>query len=244
MESSAVLAEPAIEISKQDLAVELAVLPSLNELSASCRSALAAVGRSRSVSKGVEILHAGELSDRFFILLAGRLKALRSLPTGRGILALFGPGDLVGAVAALSGKACEATLVALVDSRLLEIERAALFTLFKNRPELVSELMPLLLRPLVECQSCVVELSCFRVETRFAKLMLKLSDSVGQPRAGGTLIPIVLSRQELAEMTGTTVETAIRVMSRWRKRGVVDTRPDGFLVCDRAVLEQAAGVRG
>jgi CRP-like cAMP-binding protein len=46
-----------------------------------------------------------------------------------------------------------------------------------------------------------------------------------------------LSRQELADMVGTTIETAIRIMSRWGKEGVVRTEKEGFLVADRGALE-------
>jgi CRP/FNR family transcriptional regulator len=48
---------------------------------------------------------------------------------------------------------------------------------------------------------------------------------------------MVLSRQELADLTGTTIETCIRLMSRWGKEGVVETQSDGFLVVDRRGLE-------
>ncbi len=75
---------------------------------------------------------------------------------------------------------------------------------------------------------------------RFAQLLVKFADSVGRQEPEGTLIPIPLSRQELADMTGTTIESCIRIMSRWAKDQVVETRRDGFLVRDRAVLEELA----
>ena len=58
---------------------------------------------------------------------------------------------------------------------------------------------------------------------------------------GGCFVPLPLSRQELADLTGTTLETAIRVMSRWGKEGVVFTRRDGFLVHDRTGLDSTLG---
>jgi CRP/FNR family transcriptional regulator len=63
---------------------------------------------------------------------------------------------------------------------------------------------------------------------------------MGQPRAEGLFIPLVLSRQELADMIGTTIETSIRIMSRWGKEGVVRTEKDGFTIVDRAALEAVA----
>lgn len=76
-----------------------------------------------------------------------------------------------------------------------------------------------------------------RVETRFARLFLKLAADIGKPRDSGVFIPMPLARQELADLLGTTVETSIRIMSRWGKEGVVKTEKDGFLVTDIQTLE-------
>ena len=63
---------------------------------------------------------------------------------------------------------------------------------------------------------------------------------MGRADRGGTYIPLALSRQELADLTGTTIETCIRIMSRWNKDEVVRTDKDGFVVVDRAELERIA----
>ena len=79
-----------------------------------------------------------------------------------------------------------------------------------------------------------------RIEARFARLFLKLADQMGRSERGGTFIPLSLSRQELADMTGTTIETCIRIMSRWGKENVVHTDKDGFVVLDRKELQSSA----
>jgi len=85
-----------------------------------------------------------------------------------------------------------------------------------------------------------MELSGGRIETRLARFLLKLADDMGQRRQDGIFIPLVLSRQEIADMIGTTIETSIRIMSRWAKENVVRTEKDGFVVVDRASLESLA----
>lgn len=85
------------------------------------------------------------------------------------------------------------------------------------------------------------EVAGSRVETRFAHLFLKLGDRLGQRQGNAILIPLALSRQDLADLTGTTIETAIRVLSRWNKQGVLLTEKDGFLIPDPAALEQLVG---
>lgn len=79
-----------------------------------------------------------------------------------------------------------------------------------------------------------------RVETRFARLFLEMSDDMGCPQGGGVFIPMALSRQDLADLLGTTVETSIRIMSRWGKQGIVQTEREGFLIADRPALESLA----
>jgi CRP/FNR family transcriptional regulator len=79
-------------------------------------------------------------------------------------------------------------------------------------------------------------LSTERVDVRLANILLKLCDKVGEPVAEGIRIHLPLSRQDLADMTGTTIETAIRIMSKFRKEGLVYTEPGGYIVvtdCDR-----------
>jgi CRP/FNR family transcriptional regulator len=92
-------------------------------------------------------------------------------------------------------------------------------------------------RRIVELAQRISEVAGSRVETRFAHLFLKLADRMGRPHGEGVLIPMVLTRQELADLTGTTIETCIRVMSRWGKEGVVQTEKAGFVLADRAALE-------
>jgi len=79
-----------------------------------------------------------------------------------------------------------------------------------------------------------------RVDARLARFLLKLADDIGQRRPDGVFIPLALSRQEIADMIGTTIETSIRIMSRWGKEDVVRTEKEGFLIVDRAALASAA----
>ena len=72
-------------------------------------------------------------------------------------------------------------------------------------------------------------------------LFLKLMDKLGRTEGDRVFIPLPLSRQDLADLTGTTLETSIRVMSRWGKEGIVTTAPDAFRIADRAVLERLGG---
>ncbi|HMA94260.1 MAG TPA: helix-turn-helix domain-containing protein [Polyangiaceae bacterium] len=85
-------------------------------------------------------------------------------------------------------------------------------------------------------------LSAGAVEARLATLLLNLYDRFGDDLEDETkIIPLVLSRQELADLVSTTFETAIRVMTRWEREGVVDTTCNGFVIRKREQLERVAG---
>ncbi|MGH9399441.1 MAG: helix-turn-helix domain-containing protein [Thermoanaerobaculia bacterium] len=67
-----------------------------------------------------------------------------------------------------------------------------------------------------------------------------MGERTGQTRPEGVFVPLHLSRQDIADLVGTTIETAIRVMSRWQKEGLVETEKNGFLLRDLAALKQIA----
>jgi CRP/FNR family transcriptional regulator len=120
------------------------------------------------------------------------------------------------------------------------IPRARFFRLLEEHPSLVRGLMLGMTIRLVELTNRLAELSGGRIEPRFARLFLKLAREMGRQERGGLFIPLALSRQELADMTGTTIETGIRIMSRWGKQDVVRTEKDGFVILDRRTLEDVA----
>src|SRR5436189_2834149 len=75
-------------------------------------------------------------------------------------------------------------------------------------------------------------------EQRAARLFLTLADRVGLSTPDGVRIPLTLSRQEIADLLGTTLETAIRLMSRWQKEAIVLTEKDGFVIPEPAKLRE------
>lgn len=228
-------------ISHLEAVAELAALPAFAEVPAESLTAFAVLAVCRLVRLGERLVVEGEPGAELFVVLEGRLKLWRALESGRSaILALAGSGEAVGVAAALAGGPADSTVEAVEPSRCLAVSRNELLAAFTRRPALIAHLMPPLTRRLVECKNCIVEALQLRVEQRLAVLLLRLGDSTGRQVRGGTLVPIALSRQDLADMTGTTIETAIRVMSRWHKQGTLETRNDGFLLRDRRALEVIA----
>jgi CRP/FNR family transcriptional regulator len=205
------------------------------------RARVAGMSRLKSHERGDLIFAEGDPSDAFIVIVSGRVKVYKSTPAGKEIiLEIFGAGDPLGAVAVYEGAPFMASALALEPTEILRIDDGPFLRFLEEDPAFVRGLLSGLTIRLAELTRRLAELSGARVEARFARLFLKLCDQIGTAGRGGTFVPMPLSRQELADLTGTTIETAIRIMSRWQKEDVLHTEKDGFIVVNRAALEDAA----
>ena len=210
-------------------------------LSVSDRARIAEVSRLVTFERGDHVFAEGDPADAFLAIVEGRIKVFKSTPAGKEfILEIFGPGDPLGAVAVYEDLAYPASATALDHSTCLRIPRRDFFALLEQHPALVRGLLSGLTIRLAELTRRLAELTGARVEARFARLFLKLAGQMGRGDRGGVFVPMSLSRQELADLTGTTIETAIRIMSRWQKEDVLHTEKDGFIILDQALLEEVA----
>ena len=222
-------------------AADLAKVPLFSRVSAADRERLIPVSSVREYNRGDVVFHEGDDSESFYVVLTGRIKVFKHGPDGHDIiLEMFGPGGPLGAVATFESRPYPASAAPLEPSSCLLVPREAFFELLERHPSLVRGLLGSLSLRLVQLTTRLAELTGGRIESRFARLFLKLADQLGQTNGKGTFVPLALSRQELADLVGTTIETAIRVMSRWHKDEVLLTERDGFRVINRAVLESLA----
>jgi CRP/FNR family transcriptional regulator len=210
-------------------------------LNAEDRQRIAAVANVRQFEKGETLFNEGDASDFLYTVLAGRVKVFKMTARGSDvILEIFGAGDSVGAVAVYEARPYPASAMALEPTSCLLVPRQAFFAMLDTHPTFVRGLLVGLTHRLVELTNRLTELTGGRIEGRLARLFVKLADDMGQRRPDGIFIPMQLSRQELADMIGTTIETSIRIMSRWGKDQIVRTEKDGFLVVNHEALETLA----
>lgn len=218
--------------------VPWAAIPLFSSLKSVERDSLRPLVRIRSYDEGQTIFREGEPALMFHFILGGKVKIVKAAPAGgEVILEIFGPGDPVGAVAAYEERDFPATAVALEASSLLSVPRPEFFALLASNPMLARGLLLGLTRRMVELTRKLSERSS-RVEYRIARLFLTLAEKTGRPDKSALYIPVILNRQEIADMVGTTQETAIRIMSRWSKDGVLLTVDGGFRIPERSRLEQ------
>ena len=174
-------------------------------------------------------------------MLDGSIKVVKSTAAGRDvILEVFGRGEPFGAVAALEEIPYPAGAIALEVTEVVAIRRDELFSLLENRPTLVRGLLSGLTQRLVALSQRIADQSGGRVEARLARVFSRFATERGEPQGKEIFVAVALSRQELADLAGTTIETAIRTMSRWEKEGVVLTERGGFRIANPAALGELA----
>ena len=204
-------------------------IPILSPLTADDRAALSPLCELRAYGKGETIFEEGQPALFIHFLFVGRVKIVKAAPDRDLILEILGPGEPVGAVAVYEERPFPATATALEPSGTVSIPAREFFHLVEKRPEITRRLLAGLTLRLMALNRRLADMTG-SVEYRAARLFATLAERLGQQRSGGTFIPLRLSRQEIADLVGTTIETAIRIMSRWQKDGILDTDKDGFLI--------------
>ena len=211
-------------------------IPLLAALRSEDREAVAPLCRLRGYDKGETIFREGEPADRIHFVHIGRVKIVKAAGGRDLILEILGPGEPVGVVAVFERRPFPASAVTLEPSGILSIPEREFFTLLESRPEMMRRLLAGLTLRLMMVNKRMADLTG-SAEYRAARLFLTLADRVGVQTTSGLKVPIALSRQEIADLIGTTLETAIRLMSRWQKESLVLTEKTGFVVPDVGALK-------
>jgi len=179
-------------------------------------------GRERRVDRGALLFHQGEPAEAFFILIEGRMRLTQITPNGdQVILNYFGPGDGVGIIAVLSEIDYPAYGEAIKDCVVLSWDRVTARHLMLQIPRLALNGMEMMAGRFARLQKRYQEMATQRVEQRVAITLLRLVRQFGKRVDDGVLVDMPLSRQDLAEMTGTNVFNVSRILSKWEQDGVV-----------------------
>jgi len=217
-------------------------LPVFRGLSAEDQKRLAALATVRDYERGDFLWHAGDPADALTVIVRGRVKIVRHAEAGDVILELFGECEPVGAIAVYNYIPYPASAVCLEPVTLLVLPRRDYFELLDRNPEFARGVIRELTKLVIALTRKVEEMRGQPVDTRIAQLFLTLAERMGKETREGIEIPLSLSRQEIADLVGTTVESAIRVMSRWGREGVLITGEGRFVIPSRdklkAVTEQ------
>lgn len=181
----------------------------------------------------------------FHIIVRGSLKLCHPLTNGRlALLSIFGPFDSIGDVAAIYDMPYPAHACAITAGELLRIPREIPLEIAKTNETLKRRFDLAPYAHLARLQSAVATLHGGTVDARLASMLLDITDRLGKQQANESwIVPVPLSRSDLADAISARIETTIRTMVRWQKRNIVETITTGFVIHDRSALEDIA-VRG
>ncbi|ABE38681.1 transcriptional regulator, Crp/Fnr family [Rhodopseudomonas palustris BisB5] len=199
-------------------------LPLFAGLTADELDAILQQARSIRVPKNANVFEQGEDAHSFFVLLHGHVRASKLTPAGEQVVVRYvSPGETLGVAMAIGLLNYPATATAVDDSIVLAWPTAAWPRLVEQYPSLATNTLRTVGARLQETHSRVVEISTQQVEQRVAHALLRLAKQSGRKVANGVEIDFPISRQDIAQMTGTTLHTVSRLLSGWEQKGLIES---------------------
>lgn len=196
----------------------------------------------RRLGEGEEIFGQGEAAACFYLLVQGRVKVVQITPEGQQIvLVIVGPGEFFGLAAGIGRTTYPGTASAAMPSAALAWPSAVWDRLVTAHPDIARDAMLTMGRRLQEMQARLREMSTERVERRIAHAILRLVRQSGRKVDAGVMIEFAVSRQDIAEMTGTTLHTVSRTLSAWEQSGILVGVRRRIIVRDAHALVRIAG---
>lgn len=190
---------------------------------------------------GAEFFAEGDPAAAFFLLVEGRVRIVQVTAEGHQVTVRYiAPGEVFGAVPLFAGGPWPATALAVLDASAARWSREETRRLTAEHPVILANALAIVGARVRDMQDRYRELATERVERRLARAILDLASAPKSGAPGGE-IDFPISRQEIAELTGTTLHTVSRILSAWEQRGIVESerlhvrilRPEGV----RAIAE-------
>ncbi len=198
--------------------------PLFRGLDDSALRSVIAEARGSRLPAGNILFHQNDALARLWVVTAGRVQLFQLTPEGHQvILHIAGPGQEVGLLPALTDAPSPVSARAVEDSSLLAWRAEDFRALMRGHPQLGFNAIAILGEHIRLYQDRIRELTTERVERRLARTLLRLAKQLGKRTPEGVLIDLPLSRQNLAEMSGTTLYTASRILRGWEDAGIVSS---------------------
>jgi len=196
---------------------------------------------SRRIAAGDAVFEQGAPATHFFLLLNGRLKVSQVTPQGQQVIVrIVNPGDIFGIAKALQRADYPGTALCVSEAVALCWPMELWTPLIEKNPQLALTALTTIGQRLQEAHTRIREISTQEVERRVAHAVLRLSEQAGREESEGLRIDFPITRQDIAEMTGTTLHTVSRILSAWEGKGLVTGGRQKLTVCDVPRLKALA----
>jgi len=195
------------------------------------------LGNKMTVKSGEMVFRQGDPAHRCFFVLNGRLKLTKLHEQGKTVVIRYiGPGELTAAIAVFKGKNYPVTAEGVGNTEVVGWGKQTMVNLMLEYPRLAVNMLRAAIDRIEDLQDRYLELCAEQVEQRIARALLRIMQQSGRKTDEGIAIDFRLSRQELAEYTGTTHYTVSRVLSAWEKKGWVKSKREHIVILDPHAL--------
>ena len=195
---------------------------------------------SQKLSVGDVLFRVGEDGSGCYRLDKGALKVMLTSPRGEEhTIALLTPVAIVGDLSMIDGLPRSATVMAMTDCELLFVSRLAFVEFTKRHPEIYHCLTDLLASRLRETDQTIAALTFLTWRGRVARALLEIANALGkQADSGEAVVERMVNQRELAAMAGVARENVNRVLSEWKRRGIVSYSDGRLQIHDKSALKQ------
>ena len=219
----------------------LAAMELFRGLPESALGSVAARARVRRLPKELRIFSQGEDGVRAHAVIEGGVRIAQSGSDGAQVIIRFiGPGEMFGTVALFTDGRYPADAITLAETLEASWSETDLLELIHRHPQIGINVIRTIGRRLQEVQDRVRELATQRAERRVAHAVLRLARQAGRSTIDGTAIEFPLRRKDVADISGTTLHTASRILTAWEKAGLLVTHNQRLTVRQPAELFQIA----
>lgn len=195
----------------------------------------------RTINRGEYLFWEGEPADWLYVIQVGKIKLMKSSPNGRAmVLEMVAPGQVCG-TAVIYAPTHLSSAVAEAPTTAYGLQRSDLEKFIYGAPVVAKAVIAYLGSRLKSAHDTITSLVTSKVETRIASVLVKLAEYHGTETLKGVRINIPLTRKDIADAVGATVETAIRTLSRFQKEKILSTESKHILILDLPRLKKLAG---
>jgi len=192
----------------------------------------------KSFSAGTEIFHSGDLGNCAYIIDEGEIEIGIPLSAYQTVYNRLGPGELFGEMAVLDGDERSADATAISDCELLVLSRRDLLPVLESRADLCMILLKVLCRRLRQTSEQVEDVMFRHLESRVAKALLQLVETVGLRALHSPSVELHVSQRELGSMAGGSRESVNKILQNWHRQGLIDISKGSIIIRDVEAIER------
>ena len=219
----------------------IARIPLFERMSPEEREELRGMMSQTTLRRGEVLFNEGDSGDRLYILLTGKVKLGHTSVDGReNLLAVLGPGEIVGELTLFDPGPRSATATAVATTELLALEHNQLMGFIDSHPTLAKDMLRALAVRLRLTNTALADLVFSDVPGRVAKALLELAERFGAPTEDGIHVPHDLTQEELAQLVGASRETINKSLAEFSSRGWIRLEGRAVTLIDVERLKRRA----